>query len=328
MTALGQDDEGMSEVRFDDQVALVTGAGGGMGRSYAIELARRGARVVVNDYGGTTDGVAGSSERAEAVVRDIAAFGGVAVANGAAVGTIEAARAMVDQAVDTFGRLDIIVNNAGINTIGSIDGVPFEKMEAVYRTNIIGPHALIAAAWPVMKRQGYGRILNVSSNSTLGGGGCSSYAATKAAMVGLAMDAASEGASLGINVNAVWPIAFSRMFEEVPAPAFLEWVETNFTADQVALAMLPLLSRECTINGRIYSTGGGRIARVALVEDEGVFFSDLKPELVRDQLPAIDALKHPVTLNVHSDELELYTRHFPFHGEGRPGVGPANYEKN
>lgn len=314
----------MKELRFDGQVALVTGAGGSMGRSYAIELARRGARMVVNDYGGTTGGVAGSSDRAEAVVREIAALGGVAVANGAAVGTEDAARAMVEQAVDTFGRLDILINNAGIAVLGGLDSVPFDSVETVYRTNLIGPHALISAAWPVMKRQGYGRILNVSSNYTLGSGGCASYSASKAGMIGLAMDAARDWESLGINVNAVLPIAYSRMFEEVPEPAFIAWIKSNFPADMVALAMLPLLSPDCDITGRIFSTGGGRIARVAFIEDEGVYLPDLTPEQVQSKLTAIVALDAPVTLNAHSDELALYTRLFPFDGPGGPGVDPSN----
>jgi NAD(P)-dependent dehydrogenase (short-subunit alcohol dehydrogenase family) len=313
----------MKELRFDDQVALVTGAGGGMGRSYAIELARRGARVVVNDYGGTTGGVSGNSDRAEAVVREIAEFGGNAVANGAAVGTDEAARAMVDQAVDAFGRLDILINNAGIVVLGGFDGVPFDSVETVYQTNLIGPHALISAAWPVMKRQGYGRILNVSSNSTLGSGGCASYSASKAGMIGLAMDAARDGASLGINVNAVMPLAYSRMFDDIPEPAFIAWMKTNFTVDDVALAMLPLLSRECSVTGRIFSTGGGRIARIALVEGEGVFLPDLTPENALAQLATVDAMDQPVTLNAHGDELALYTRQFPFDGPGGPGVDPS-----
>lgn len=313
----------MKELRFDDQVALVTGAGGSMGRSYAIELARRGAKVVVNDYGGTTAGVAGTSERADAVVREIKALGGVAIANGAAVGTDEAARGMVAQAVDAFGRLDILVNNAGIVVVGGFDAVSFDSNDSVYRTNLIGPHALISAAWPVMKRQGYGRILNVSSNSTLGSGGCASYSASKAGMIGLALDAARDGAALGINANAVWPIAYSRMFDDVPAPEFIAWVEANFTADKVALAMLPLLSRECNITGRIFSTGGGRIARIAMIEDEGVFFPDFTPEDVMNQMATIDAMEHPVTLNAHSEELALYARRFPFEGEGGPGVDPS-----
>ena len=318
----------MNELRFDDQVALITGAGGGMGRSYAIELAKRGARVVVNDYGGTTGGVAGSSERAEAVVREITELGGVAIANGLAVGTDEAAQAMVEQAVGAFGRLDILVNNAGIQALGAVDGVPFASTEAVYRTNLIGPHALIAAAWPVMKRERHGRILNISSNAALGPGGCSSYSATKAGMIGLALDAASEGKLLGINVNAVMPVAFSRMFEDVPEPAFVNWVKTNFPADKVALAMLPLLSRECEITGRIYSTGGGRIARVAFVEGEGVFLSELTPELASVQFEAVDTLDQPVTLNVHGDELALYARQFPFDGPGGPGVDPNNLTRD
>ena len=313
----------MKELRFDDQVALVTGAGGGMGRSYAIELARRGAKVVVNDYGGSTRGIAGTSERAEAVVREITTLGGAAIANGAAVGTDEAARGMVAQAVDAFGRLDILVNNAGIAVLGGIDGVLFDSVETVYRTNLIGPHALISAAWPVMKRQGYGRILNVSSNSTLGSGGCASYSASKAGMIGLAMDAARDGKLLGINANAVMPLAYSRMFEDVPAPEFIAWIKTNFTADKVALAMLPLLSRKCNVTGRIFSTGGGRIARMALVEDEGVFLPELTPERVLAELTAIDALAAPVTLNAHDDELALYTRQFPFDGPGGPGVDPS-----
>ena len=178
----------INDVRFDGQVALVTGAGGGMGRSYAIELARRGARVIVHDYGGTIDGTAGEDARAQSVVAEIAALGGTALANGESVGTLSAARAMVNQAVRAFGRLDMLVNNAGIAAPGGLDQVDFESIERVYRTNLVGTHAMISAAWTTMKRQRYGRILNVSSNAALGIGGNSVYASTKAGLLGLTLD--------------------------------------------------------------------------------------------------------------------------------------------
>lgn len=317
----------MTEIRFDDQVALVTGAGGGMGRSYAIELARRGARVVVNDYGGTAGGVAGTSERAQAVVDEIEALGGVAIVNSGAVGTLDAAREMVGQAVDAFGRLDIVVNNAGIQALGSIDGVSFDRAEAVYRTNLMGPHALMSAAWPIMKSQSHGRILNVSSNAALGVGGSASYAASKAGMIGLTLDAAREGEALGIRVNAVMPVAYSRMFDDVPNPAFVEWVRANFPTDKVALAIIPLLSRDSEVTGRVFSTGGGRIARVAFVEGKGVYLDDITPETARAELAGIDSMDEPKTLNATPDDLQLYISQFPFEGADGPGLDASALSK-
>lgn len=310
----------MNDIHFDDQVALVTGAGGGMGREYAIALARRGARVVVNDYGGSVGGEPGTAARAEAVAAEIEALGGVAVASGEAVGTFEAARAIVDRAVDGFGRLDIIVNNAGIARAGSMDKLDFGWVEAVYRTDLIGAHALIAAAWPVMKRQGHGRILNVSSNAALGIGGNAAYSAAKAGMIGLTLDAAREGASLGIHVNAVMPVAYSRMIDKVPDPAFVAWMRAHFPADKVALAMLPLLARESGVSGRIFSTGGGRIARVAIVEGEGVFLPQITPEAADASLAEIDTLSGQAVLDSYGDELALYTRQFPFGRDSGPGM--------
>ena len=202
---------------FSGQVAIVTGAGGGMGRAYALELARRGAAVVVNDYGGGVLGEQnGSAAPAEAVVEEISAAGGQGIANGLAVGTAANGRAIVRAALDAFGRIDILVNNAGTGIAGPFTAHDDEAIERHYATNLIGGHHLMRAAWPHMAENRYGRILNVSSNGALGVGGNAPYGAAKAGMLGLTLDAAIEGKPLGILVNAVMPTSYSRLVEQIP----------------------------------------------------------------------------------------------------------------
>jgi NAD(P)-dependent dehydrogenase (short-subunit alcohol dehydrogenase family) len=307
-------------VRFDGRVALVTGAGGGMGRCYALELAARGASVVVNDYGGTIFGAAGDASRAEAVAEEIRAAGGRAVANGDAVGTIEAAERMVALAKEQFGRFDILINNAGIAQPGPITDHDFAKVERVYATNLIGPHALMRAAWPTMRGQGYGRILNISSDAALGIGGNTPYAASKAGLLGLSFDAALEGTPHNILVNALMPVGYSRMIENTPDPDFVAWMKANFQPEKVARAALFLLSEGSEATGMVFTAGGGRLARIGLVANAGLVSADISPEEVHDRIGRVLDLGNATPVASQSDEIALYTAVAPFGRESGPGL--------
>ncbi|QGZ96159.1 SDR family NAD(P)-dependent oxidoreductase [Terricaulis silvestris] len=304
-------------IRFDNQVAIVTGAGGGMGRCYALELARRGARVVVNDYGGDMFGRdAGAAAVADAVVAEIRADGGDAIASNLPVGAADEARAIVAAAIEAYGRVDVLINNAGISASGALTAVSDERIENAYRTNVIGPHHLTRAVWPIMATQGYGRILNIASNAALGMGGSSAYAASKSGLIGLTFDAAKEGAALGIHVNALMPSAYSRMIEAVPDRTFIDWMREQLPAESVAAVAIYLVSSEARATGAVFSTGGGRLARVAWVEAEGVIERDVAPERVADLIDRASDMSGATLVDSQQAEIELYMRAFPM-ADGR-----------
>jgi NAD(P)-dependent dehydrogenase (short-subunit alcohol dehydrogenase family) len=306
-------------IRFDGQVAIVTGAAGGLGRSIARELARRGAAVLVNDYGGDVQGHGAQPARAEEAAAAIRAEGGRAVGDGTAVGTPAAARTIVAHALEAFGRIDVLVNNAGIAQPLPIDETSDEQLELELRTNLLGPYALMRAAWPVMRKQGYGRILNVSSNASLGIGNNTSYATAKAGLIGLTLDAASEGKPLGIFVNAIMPVAHTRMIEGIPDPHFVAWFRKYMAPEKIAAPLAWFLSRESQVTGRILSVGGGRVARVVFAENAGIIgVSDAETAKARlDE--ALDVTKIRA-LESSFEELSLYSKEFPFEG---PGGSPA-----
>ena len=306
-----------SKITFDGQVAIVTGAGGGMGRSYALELARRGARVVVNDYGGDMFGRdAGAAPAAETVVAEIRAAGGEALASLVPVGGADQARAIAAAALDAYGRIDILINNAGISASGALTAVSDERVENAYRTNVIGPHHLVRAVWPAMAEQGYGRILNIASNAALGMGGSSAYAASKSGLIGLTFDAAKEGAAHGIQVNALMPSAYSRMIEAVPDRLFVDWMREQLPPESVAAVATYLVSAEARVTGAVFSTGGGRLARVAWVEAPGVIERNIMPERVGDLIGPASEMSAPVLVDSQQAEIELYMRAFPM-SDGR-----------
>ena len=304
-------------IRFDDQVAIVTGAGGGMGRAYALGLAQRGARVVVNDFGGDMFGrEPGAAPLAEAVVHEIRTGGGEAIADATPVGGADAARAIVAAALDAFGRVDILINNAGISASGALTNVSDERVESAYRTNVIGPHHLIRAVWPTMSAQRYGRILNIASSAALGMGGTSAYAASKSGMIGLTFDIAKEGAVLGINANALMPSAYSRMIEAVPDRTFVEWMREQLPPESVAAVALYLVSAEVKVSGALFSTGGGRLARVQWHEAEGVIDRALTPERTGALIERASDMSSATLADSQQTEIELYMRAFPM-ADGR-----------
>ncbi len=313
----------MMSIDFSGQVAIVTGAAGGMGRAYALELARRGAAVVVNDYGGGVLGEQnGSASPADTVVAEVVAAGGRAVASSLAVGTAVNARAIVQAAIDAFGRIDILVNNAGTAIPGPFTAHDEEAVDRHYATNLIGGHHLMRAAWPHMAGQHYGRILNVSSNGALGVGGNAPYGAAKAGMLGLTLDAAIEGKPLGILVNAVMPTSYSRLVEQIPDPTTVAWFRDNLPPEKVAAAMAWFLSRDCSETGRMLLTGGGRLSSLVFAETGEMFDPAISAETVAARIGGV--LDESVLTPVHrqSEAGARYFRHLPWTAGGAPDFGP------
>jgi NAD(P)-dependent dehydrogenase (short-subunit alcohol dehydrogenase family) len=255
----------MPDLRFDGRVAIITGAGGGLGRSHALELARRGAQVLVNDLGGSLDGSGSSKSAAQQVVDEITASGGVAAPNHDSVATFEGGRAIVQGALDAFGRVDVLVNNAGI-----LRDKAFHKMDAALIDSVIDVHLKGAfyvsqAAFVLMREQGYGRIVNTSSGSGLFGNfGQANYGAAKAGLAGLTRVLAIEGASRGIKTNAIAPIAATRMTENV-----LGDLGVKVSSDSVS----PLVAL---------------LARIFVAETHGVVLKENTAEAIGAQLSLID----------------------------------------
>ncbi|GAA3116147.1 SDR family oxidoreductase [Streptosporangium carneum] len=276
----------MSELRFDGRVAVVTGAGNGLGRSHALSLAERGAKVVVNDLGGALDGSGASAGPAADVVGLIVENGGEAVASTDDIATPEGARAVVRAAIDSFGRLDIVVNNAGILRDRSFGKITVEEFDQVIAVHVRGSFLVSHAAFPYLKEQGYGRVVNTSSPSGLFGNfGQANYSTAKMGLVGLTKTLGIEGARAGIKVNAIAPVAWTRMTESVLPAEF----ETRFAPERVSALVAFLAHESCEVSGEVFTVGGGRIARVFVAEGPGWRQDDHTVEDVRDNWDAIMA---------------------------------------
>ncbi len=231
----------MDKIDFSGRVAIVTGAGGGLGRLHALGLARRGAKVIVNDLGGAVDGSGGSATAAQKVVDEIKALGGQALANGASVTDFAAVQAMVAQAMDAWGRVDVLVNNAGILRDKSFAKMELADFRTVLDVHLMGAVHTSKAVWPIMQAQKYGRILMTTSSTGLYGNfGQSNYGAAKLALVGLMQTLALEGAKHGIHVNCLAPTAATRMTEGLLPPAVLEALKP----EAVVPAMLVAVSEQ------------------------------------------------------------------------------------
>jgi NAD(P)-dependent dehydrogenase (short-subunit alcohol dehydrogenase family) len=268
---------------FDGRVAVITGAGNGVGRCHALELARRGAHVVVNDIGATVDGSGASNGPAQAVVDEIVAAGGEAVASTDSVATPEGGVAIIATAVDAFGRVDVLVNNAGILRDASFAKLTFEELEAVLDVHLRGAFHVTKPAWALMRDQGYGRIVNTASGSGLFGNfGQSSYGAAKMGLVGMTRVLALEGAKAGIKVNAIAPIARTRMTEAYIAE------DQAMTPELISPVVTYLSHESCAVTGHVYHVGGGKVARAFIGVTEGVTSDALDAELVASSIEKID----------------------------------------
>ncbi|MFN7108246.1 MAG: SDR family NAD(P)-dependent oxidoreductase [Brevundimonas sp.] len=271
-------------MRFDGQVAIVTGAGGGLGREHALALAARGARVVINDLGGARDGSGGSASAAEAVVAEIEAAGGEAIANAASVTDFAAVQAMVDQAMAKWGRIDILVNNAGVLRDKSFAKMEIEDFRFVVDVHLMGAVNCTKAVWEIMRGQNYGRIVMTTSSSGLYGNfGQANYGAAKMALVGLMQTLSIEGAKNDIRVNCLAPTAHTRMTEDLGAALPLEALSPAL----VTPGLLYLVSRDAPSRA-ILAAGAGGFERAYVTLTQGDFVTgDDAPEQVAARFDAI-----------------------------------------
>ncbi|WP_433350398.1 SDR family oxidoreductase [Microtetraspora malaysiensis] len=276
----------MSDLRFDGKVAIVTGAGHGLGRSHALLLAERGAKVVVNDLGGALDGSGASTGPAAEVVELITKNGGEAIVNADSVATPEGAQAIVQAARDAFGRIDAVVNNAGILRDKSFGKMSVEDFDAVIAVHVRGAFLVSRAAFPHMKEQEYGRIVNTSSPAGLFGNfGQANYSTAKMGLVGLTKTLGIEGARANIKANAIAPLAWTRMTETLLPAEF----EAKFTPERISPLVAYLAHESCETSGEVFSVGGGRVARVFVAEGPGWRDDAITPESVRDNWEAVMA---------------------------------------
>lgn len=275
-------------ISFEGKVALVTGAGGGLGRTYALELASRGAKVLVNDLGGAMDGGGGSSEASMAVVEEIRAAGGEAMSDGGSVSDPSAAPEIIKKAVDTWGRLDILINNAGILRDKSFAKISDEDFQAVLDVHLMGSVYCTKAAWGLMRDQSYGRIVMTSSPSGLYGNfGQTNYGAAKMGLVGFMNTLKIEGAKYNIHTNAIAPVALTRMTENLIS----EEAGQKLAPELVMPGVVYLCSEEAP-NGVILQAGGGRFSIACVVENRGVDLGEAaRVEDVAEHFDQISDLK-------------------------------------
>ncbi|HTW10472.1 MAG TPA: SDR family NAD(P)-dependent oxidoreductase [Acidimicrobiales bacterium] len=273
----------MQELAFDAQVAVVTGAGGGLGRQYALALAARGARVIVNDVGSSVSGEGADEGPAAAVAREITDAGGEAVPDAHSVATAAGGAAIIATAVEAFGRIDILINNAGVLRDKAFHNLTDELLDPVIDVHLKGAFNVTRPAWPKMREQGYGRVLMATSNSgLLGNFGQSNYGAAKMGLVGLTRVLAAEGAKYNIKVNAIAPLARTRMTEELLGP-----LVTKLAPELVAPVAVWLVHRDVGVSGEVYSAAGGRVARFFTGLTRGYYNPALTAEDVRDHFDEV-----------------------------------------
>ncbi len=295
----------MSDLGFDNRVAIITGAGNGLGRSHALEFARRGARLVVNDLGGSVDGSGGSTGPAQQVVDEIVALGGEAVANTDSVATPEGGQAIVQSAIDAFGQVDIVVNNAGILRDKSFHNMTIDMINAVIDVHLRGAFHVTQPAWVHMREQGYGRIISTSSAAGIFGNfGQANYGAAKMGLVGFTNVLALEGAKHNIKANAIAPIAFTRMTADL-----MPGLDDKLQPEKVTPAVIYLAHESCAVTGETYSVGGGTISRFFVGLTDGYVNNDLTAEDMRDHLAQIrDETGYQVLRNNAQELKKLFSK--------------------
>jgi NAD(P)-dependent dehydrogenase (short-subunit alcohol dehydrogenase family) len=303
----------MMSIRFDGRVAIVTGAGMGLGRSHALALAARGARVVVNDLGGARDGTGRSADAAQKVVDEIRAAGGEALANGANVANFEEVQAMVQQAMDAWGRVDILVNNAGILRDKSFSKMELADFRAVIDVHLFGTVHCTKAVWEIMRAQQYGRIVVTTSSSGLYGNfGQSNYGAAKMAVVGLMNTLVLEGEKYGIKVNALAPAAGTRMTDGLMDPKVFDLLKP-----EAVTAGLLVLCAEQAPNRMILAAGAGGYASAHLYETLGI-------HLLPGEQTAENVLARLASVDSRDGEQELtqgFAQSFKFAGNAAKALG-------
>jgi NAD(P)-dependent dehydrogenase (short-subunit alcohol dehydrogenase family) len=301
-------------MRFDGRVAVVTGAGRGLGRAYARLLAGRGAQVVVNDLGADLFGDSPDSGPAEAVAAEITAAGGQAVADVNSVATTAGANAIVGTALRAFGRIDIVINNAGTTGKSGFSELTDQRLATTLASHLLGSTAVCRAAWGPMRKQGYGRIVNTTSAvGFFGMHQATAYAAAKMGVFGMTRCLALEGESLGIRVNGLAPIAETRMARGVYGA-----LGPRLDPDLVAAVAALLAHEDCPLTGRVLTAGGGRVGEIFVGASQGYFDQNLTPEGVRDHLgEALDLTGFAVPADAMA-EVELTAARY-----GVTTAGPA-----
>ncbi|WP_339861540.1 SDR family NAD(P)-dependent oxidoreductase [Paremcibacter congregatus] len=288
---------------FTGQVAIVTGAGGGLGRAHALAFAARGAKVVINDLGGARDGDGASLSAAEQVVKEITDRGGEAIANGGNVTSEDDMQALVSQTLSAFGRLDILVNNAGILRDKTFSKMSLDDFRKVLEVHLMGSVIATRAVLPTMQKQEYGRIVMTTSSSGLYGNfGQSNYGAAKLALVGLANTLKLEFSKFNIRVNALAPVAATRMTDDIMPPQMLDFL----TPESVSPAVLYLCGAAAP-NGEIITAGAGTFARAKIMESKGLYLGpDATPEQIAAQWDVLADLKTAESFDQGSNQSQKF----------------------
>ena len=290
------------DMRFDEQVAVITGAGGGLGKQYALLLASRGARVVVNDTGGSVTGAGSNLDAANAAAEDIRRGGGEAVADTNSVTSPQGGQAIIDTALRAWGRVDIVINNAGIVCDAPFEDMTADRLEPLLDVHLKGAFYVTRPAWKVMREQRYGRMLNTcSAAGILGAERMSNYGAAKTGLIGLTRVLAAEGADRNIKVNAIAPIAYTRMLthsmdsagrpDDPSAQAVFDDLAAQYLQKLDPAVVAPVVAflahRDCPVSGEIYTVGAGHVARFFIGRTKGFYSPALSMEAVRDHFAEI-----------------------------------------